>query len=204
MKIRYDDAVEIEKEVNDLDKFVLRFTGILEKYRIKYVIVSGYVSILFGRSRLSEDIDIIIEKISMEEFRNLWKAINDEFECIITTDCEEAYDKYLKELCAIRFSEKERFVPNIEMKFPKIKPEFWSLNNAKKVDLNGRRLMISPIELQIAFKLYLGSEKDIEDAKHLYIIFEQKLDKKLLMDFAAKLKVTNMFNLYLRNRNEGA
>ncbi|MBU5688714.1 MAG: hypothetical protein KQA41_00585 [Candidatus Aenigmarchaeota archaeon] len=49
------------KKINNLDKFVIKFVKILEKYT-RYVIVSGYVSILFGRSRATEDIDIIVEK----------------------------------------------------------------------------------------------------------------------------------------------
>ena len=36
-------------------------------------------------------------------------------------------------------------------------------------------LTIGPRELQIAYKLYLGTQKDIEDAVHLYTLFEQAL-----------------------------
>jgi hypothetical protein len=64
--------------------------------------------------------------------------------------------------------------------------------------MNGRRLFISPMELQIPFKLFLGSEKDIEDAKHLYLLFKGKLDKKLLGRFVTKLKVEKSFKRYLK------
>jgi hypothetical protein len=37
----------LDKELNNLDKFVIDFVSLLDNY----VIVSGYVSILFGRSR---------------------------------------------------------------------------------------------------------------------------------------------------------
>lgn len=63
--------------------------------------------------------------------------------------------------------------------------------------MNGRRLFISPMELQIPFKLFLGSEKDIEDAKYLYLLFKGKLDKKLLWSFITKLKVEKSFKRYL-------
>lgn len=46
----------LDKELNNLDKFVLEFTELLEEY----VVVSGYVSILFGRSRMTEDVDLLI------------------------------------------------------------------------------------------------------------------------------------------------
>ena len=45
------------KVVSKLDLFVIDFINILKKY-MDYVIVSGYVSILFGRSRGTEDIDL--------------------------------------------------------------------------------------------------------------------------------------------------
>ena len=49
-----------DKTISALDSLVIEFTSILNKYA-KYVIVSGYVAILFGRSRTSEDIDIVVK-----------------------------------------------------------------------------------------------------------------------------------------------
>lgn len=45
----------------------------LVKNNIKYVIVSGYVAILFGRSRISEDVDLLVEHISFEKFGTVLK-----------------------------------------------------------------------------------------------------------------------------------
>ncbi|MDT7865060.1 MAG: hypothetical protein RQ922_04170 [Thermoproteota archaeon] len=47
--------------LNELDKLLLSFIRILEKY-FEYVVGAGYVSILFGRSKATEDIDILIKK----------------------------------------------------------------------------------------------------------------------------------------------
>jgi len=43
----------------------------------------------------------------------------------------------------------------------------------------------------------LGSEKDIEDAKHLYKLFKDYLDIDLLDDFNQKLKTKELFKRYL-------
>ena len=43
--------------------------------------------------------------------------------------------------------------------------------------------------MQIAYKLYLGSEKDIEDATHVYEMFKNKLDAELLNSLIEKLNV---------------
>ena len=82
--------------------------------------------------------------------------------------------------------------------FPKAEDlDNWVLKNGKQVLLNRRVLKISPIELQIAYKLFLGSEKDIEDARHLYRLFKENLDQKLLMEFLLKLDKKGRFNRYL-------
>lgn len=192
------DKIEFEKVLNSLDKFVIDFTSILDKLNIKYVVISGYVSILFGRSRTSEDIDVIIEKMDKDRFRMFWEEILGEFDCIITEGMEDAYDNYLLTNHAIRFAKKGMFIPNMEVKFPKIDLEKWALEQRKKVIINGLTLFISPLELQISFKLFLGSEKDIEDARYLYRLFEDKLDIQSLHEFNRKLKIEEVFNKYLR------
>ncbi len=66
MKFINKNTIKLEKEINQLDRFVFKFIKILEKYT-DYVIVSGYVAILLGRDRGTEDIDIIITKIDMSK-----------------------------------------------------------------------------------------------------------------------------------------
>ena len=48
---------------------------------------------------------------------------------------------------------------------------------------------IANIEEQIAYKLYLGSEKDIEDAVYLYEIFKENINVSLLDHFCRKLNI---------------
>ena len=57
---------------NILDKFCIDFCKIIEKYT-KYIIVSGFVAIASGRVRGTEDIAMIIDKISKEKFQNFMK-----------------------------------------------------------------------------------------------------------------------------------
>ena len=170
----------------------------MNELNIKYVVISGYVAILFGRSRASEDIDIIAEKVSKETFRKLWASAAEKFECINTSVCEDAFSEYLEEGSAIRFSRKGQFIPNVEFKFQKNEVDRWSIANRIKVIVNESTLYISSLELQISFKLYLGTEKDIEDAKHLYEVFKDKLNPALIAEFNRKFKVEDAFNRYLK------
>ena len=193
-----EDFIEIkDKDLSKLDKFVFDFVKILEKHA-KYVIISGYVAILFGRNRSSEDVDIFIEKIDKKKFNKLWNEIYDDFECINTSNVKNAYDNYLSEGLAIRFAKKNTFIPNIELKFPKGDLDAWTLSESKKVTINKKTLFISPLELEISYKLFLGSEKDIGDAMHLYSLFRNYLDMKILKEFNRKLKTENLFNKYLK------
>lgn len=193
-----EENIEFEKELNSLDRFVIDFSSILNKLEIKYVIVSGYVSILFGRNRSSEDIDLLIEKISLDKLKELWKELETGFECINAEIPESAYNDYLMNENSIRFSKKGNYIPNMELKFPKLELDFWTLQNKKEVIFNGNKIFISPIEVQIPFKLFLGSEKDIEDARYLYKIFKDKINLGLLKEFNRKLKIEALFNKYIK------
>ena len=198
MQIKYSKSViEFEKELNPLDRFVIDFCSILNKSKIKYVLIAGYISILFGRSRSSEDVDIFIEDIGFKKFESLWNNLSVNFYCLNAQNAKYAYSNYLKNNYAIRFSNKGSVIPNMELSFPKGIFGEISLNDKIKVIVNKNELYISPLELQIAFKLYLGSEKDIEDAKHLYIVFRNNLDIESLRVFNKKLKVSGIFRRYL-------
>jgi hypothetical protein len=50
-------------------------------------------------------------------------------------------------------------------------------------------LITSEIEMQIAFKLKLGSEKDFEDARHLYKVFKEHLNMNKLKSHISELGV---------------
>jgi len=185
--------ITLNREFNELDKFVIDFCSILEEY----VIVSGYVSILFGRSRATEDVDLLVPCLDENKFNLLWERIeNAGFECLNTQDITEAF-QMLKEN-AIRFSRKNKPLPNIEFKLIKNDIDKYSFKNKLKVNLKRGSLFISPIEMQIAYKLWLakgGNEKDIEDSKHLYELFKEKLNKLELTKLVKELKVEKEFKI---------
>ena len=182
--------IVLGRKINDLDKFVLDFVSLLEEY----VIVSGYVSILTGRSRATEDVDLLIPELNKAKFENIWdKLYSKGFECLNTSISGEAYNS-LKDY-AIRFSRKGKPIPNMEFKIIKNDIDRYSFEHKIKVRLKEGLLLISPLEMQIAYKLYLGSEKDIEDAKHLYILFKDKLNKVELLSLAGQLKVEHKLEL---------
>lgn len=182
------EGIRISRELSELDKFVLDVVNLIGRHA-NYVIVSGYVTILLGRSRGTEDVDFVIEKISREEFMTLCReALNGGFEFLNPEDCDGLYEM-LEERMGIRLVRKGEIIPNAEIKFPKDSFHEEALRNRIKVKLNDEIIYISPIELQIAYKLYLGSDKDIEDAFFLYELFGDYLDRRVLDEYARRLRV---------------
>ena len=192
MEFEFDSkSLKFNKVLSELDKLVLDFVHLLALSRVRYVIVSGYVAILLGRSRTTEDIDIFIERLSSKSFTRFFELLERHNYWIINSDsCEDALD-VLNSSLAIRIAKKGEAIPNFEVKFAKKDTDFLSLNNPLKVTLNNRKLLMSPLEVQIPFKLLLGSEKDIEDATHIYELFKDKLDRELMKNVAKNLKVTD-------------
>jgi hypothetical protein len=184
--------IKLDKELSNLDQFVVKFCNLLDNY----VIVSGYVSILLGRTRATEDVDLLVPELEKEEFKLLWDKIYSEgMECVNTDNMEEAF--FLMKEFAIRFCKDGIAVPNIEFKIIKRKFDKYSLDNRIKVAIGKDSLFISPLELQIAYKLSLGigeNEKDLEDAKHLYEAFGEKLNKSELFKFIKELNVQKEFD----------
>ncbi|MDE1873865.1 MAG: hypothetical protein KGI04_01970 [Candidatus Micrarchaeota archaeon] len=190
MDFDYDGkTLKFDKELSDLDKLVLDFVGLIKRLRIRYVIVSGYVSILFGRSRTTEDIDLYMDKLKLENFLKFFSLLNRKgYWAVDSESAEDAFDR-LQNGLSIRMAKKDTVIPNFEIKFPKKEMDFLSLDSPLKVLINNNRLLVSPLEVQIPFKVWLGSEKDMEDAAHIYELFKEKLDKGKMRSIAKGLRV---------------
>ncbi len=140
-----------------------------------YVVISGYIAILFGRSRNTEDVDMFVDVKNRGIFYEFYEnIIKNNYYIINAENKEDAYD-FLNEGIALRIAEKGEFIPNFKIKLPKREIDRISFANKIKVRFGGVELNTSELELQIAYKLFLGSEKDYLDAKHLYGVYEKYL-----------------------------
>ena len=159
MQVQYTEKriVLEEKYLTLLDHFVLDFIRILES-GTPYVIVSGYVAILFGRSRGTEDVDILVPRMEKDRFLQLHAALAEEgYEFLNAEDAEGLYDM-LKQGMRIRAAKKDQFIPNMELKFLKDAVDQEVFHGRIEVEFDGKKIFISPIDIQIAYKLRLGSE----------------------------------------------
>ncbi|MFH1400262.1 MAG: hypothetical protein ABIH41_01970 [Nanoarchaeota archaeon] len=176
--------VYMDKVLNKLDLFVCDFIDILEKHT-KYVIVSGYVSILFGRSRSSEDVDILVEPLDESAFARLHSALLERFHALNSDDRHELF-ALLSSRHAIRYAYKDKVIPNMEVKFMRSPIDKATMDAPILVHLNEKILFVGPLELQILFKeLVLKSDKDLEDALHLREVFKDSLSEESFKKYKA-------------------
>ncbi len=164
-------------DTNILKEFVLAFTNVLEKHT-PYIIVSGFVAIASGRTRGTEDIDMIIPPISESKFAKLHEElIVSHFVCMQSSDPVEIYE-YLKEKLSVRYTWQDKPLPEMEIKFAKDEIDLYQLQTKQKLPLTGIDVWFSSVNINIAFKEeYLKSDKDLEDARHLRIVYSDLINE---------------------------
>lgn len=174
-----EGEIKVSKELNDIDSFVIKTTDIIKKYT-EYVIVSGYVAIFFGRSRISEDVDIFIKELSLEKFKEMYSDFTKNgFEWIIE-DPLELYKEYLKKGTPIGVWENGAPLLRLDMKLPKELSQHGLFNSKIKVELNNHILWMADIESTIAYKEEIAkSDKDIKDSQHLRLVFKNLDETKI-------------------------
>lgn len=193
-----DGTLTVSRELSELDKDVLKFTQILDDCSVDYVIVSGYVAILTGRSRSTEDIDVILESLSKTETEKLVTELKDRGYWGMAMPLDEMYSM-LNEGNRIRIAEDGEMYPNFETWFVSNDVEREALSNPLTVTFDEGQIEISPLELQIAYKLRLAqaadslSGKDFEDALHLYLTFEERFNTEQLETYVKELGVEDYY-----------
>ena len=187
IKVKAGEIILDGKILNDLDKDVLEFVRIIKG---RYVIISGYVAIVFGRPRTTEDVDIFVEMKNFKEFDEFYgKMIKNGYYCMSNGSAEELYGQFGEGL-PLRIAKEDIVFPNFEIKRPMSDSAKIAIGKRKKLSFDSHSLFISPPELQIAYKLYLGGDKDYEDARFLYMTLKAYLDRKELKDLIGKLKIS--------------
>ncbi len=167
-----NNQIILEKHITELDKFVLNLLETIEKYA-NYVIIGGYVSIFFGRSRATEDIDLFIEAIPYERFEKLYEEITGKDYEFTINNPKTLHEDYLQQGISVRIWRTGFPLLNLEVKFALKPSQKLALKNRITARFGGKKIYFGQIESQIAYKRYISkSQKDIEDARHLEIVFE--------------------------------
>ena len=176
------------KDKSILDEFCLAFCKIIEKYT-EYIVVSGYLAIASGRVRGTEDIDMIIPRITKKIFFEIHKdLLKNNFVCIQSDDPETMYD-YLAENISVRYTYRDAPLPEMEVKFAKDILDHYQLETRMKLPLTGVDIWFSSVDMNIAFKEeYLKSDKDLEDARHLRLVYKAIINEEKINNIKKLIK----------------
>lgn len=184
------ETIVVNRDLTELDLFLRDFLSVLKTYS-GYLIVSGFVSISTGRTRGTEDIDVIVPVLSEAAFGKLFADLEKNgFWCYQGDSPGEVYP-YIQNLQSIRFARTGQMFPNMEfIPINEAKTaQFFEFNHPKALKVQDFEFKIPPIEFEILYKeLVLGSEKDIADAKHLRTFFSEIIEAEKFNEYEAVIK----------------
>jgi len=187
-----DGTLHVDRPPNALDELAIRFTAILDDLGIDHVYVSGYVAILTGRSRATEDIDVLLERVDDETIDRLVLRL-DEGGFWGPAMPLDRMAELLED--AVWVADDEELVPHLDVKFVDDRFDRASLRNRLTATVGGATLPVGPLELQIADTLKMGSQTDFEDALHLFDLFEESLS---MVDLEAWVETLGVEDAYDR------
>lgn len=183
-----DETLYVDRELNQLDELAIAFSDILDQVGIEHVYIAGYVSILAGRARSTEDVDVLIEPIDEATAETLTTHLEAENFWGPAMPLSALYSM-LENGDPIWVAPADQITPHLEVKTVRDEFDQASLSQAITAQIGSESIPIGPLELQVAYKLYLGAQKDIEDAVHLYTLFEETLSAARLERWAQRLEV---------------
>jgi hypothetical protein len=187
-----DGGVVIDKPPSDLDRLMLEVGGILDDVGIEYSVVSGYVAVLFGRARATEDIDVITERFDEGTADELAERLQEAGYWGSAMPLEDVHATLADDI-PVRVAEDEHRVPNVELKFASDEYDHISLEDAITVRLDGETLRVGSLEFQIAYKLDMGARRDYEDALYLHEVVGPSLNRTALERYVKKLGVEDEY-----------
>jgi hypothetical protein len=187
------DELLVARAPSELDRLAIDFSAILEELDGEHVYVAGYVAILAGRPRATQDIDVLLEPCEEHTIERLVDELDDAGFWGPAMPLEDAY-RMLSNGDNVWVAREDEMAPHLELKFVDDEFDRASLENAITARIGDASLPIGPLELQIAYKLYLEARKDFEDAVHLYTMFEESLSTDKLEGWVERLSVEDDYD----------
>jgi hypothetical protein len=112
-----DGTLVVEREPNRLDELAIAFAEVLDRFDVRYAYVAGYVSILAGRARSTEDVDVVFERIDEPVVVEIVTALDDAGFWGPAMPLESTYEM-LEGGDNIWVAPEDQIMPHLEVKFP--------------------------------------------------------------------------------------
>lgn len=187
-----DGTLHIDRPPNEHDELAITFSTILDELGIRHVFVSGYIALLAGRARATEDIDVILEPVGDETLDRLVDRLEEAGMWGPAMPLDSIHGVGQGHIWVARNGE---MAPRLEVKFVGDRYDRESLENHVTARLSAveETLPIGPLELQIAYKLWMTGDRDFEDALHLYELFGETLSTDELERWVDELHVHDAY-----------
>lgn len=178
--------LDIEKKLSVADEAVANFAKNID---IPHVVCGKYLSLLFGKRGWTDNISILIEKVTFDKFARFFNNLSKNsfhFERDKEDLFEDLIDKKI-----IKVYWKELPIPYLTLSFTHTKLDKLSLETSVIIILEDERnkfkINIRAPELEIPY--LLAKDKKSDDSIYLYKLFSDQLDKKLFAHICRKFKV---------------
>lgn len=183
-------------DLPQLPKVILKILQDLNQYftlhQTPHVIVGGVVVNIWGRNRMTNDVDVIVDQHSLD-IPTFVNFLTKKGYSITEYELQEGF----KEQSNITiFYESFR----IDLVGVYRKSQQTQIHHAKQLNLFDLDLKFDSPETLIANKLYFGSIQDLEDALSVYI--RNDLDHVKLQEFSEELGVSQMLVILKRMSKE--
>ena len=163
----------------------------LNSNKIDYVIVGGISVLAWGRTRTTEDIDLIIDHslLNIPEFVKYLKENN------FLVD-ESDFDGFeSKDHCTIFYKDG---MFRIDIIGVYSSDNEISIKDSHSFAFQGLQVKIDAPESLIAHKLLFGSQQDYEDAVAIYTRLKGKIDVNKLISHGIRLNIKDKLNEFLK------
>ncbi len=180
---------------NPISNSLMYLAQYFKEHSIPYVIVGGVAVMITGRTRMTQDIDIILDHTIINRGNFLAFLQKNGFDATLSDF--EGFDE--KSHCTIFFKE-GMFRIDIKGIYSELDQE--SIDMAIDEIFNGVHLKINHPLNTVAFKLKFGSEQDYEDALAVYIKNLEIINREELVKKASKMMIKNELKVFLKEVDE--
>lgn len=199
--------IRINRELNALDILASDVSSALSEQGIEHVLVSGYVVILMGRSRGTEDIDTLvgIDDISPEKIESLADELGNRGYWGSAMPLS-SMNKMFQHGDPVRVAREGKQIPSVELKPTDLGHASFQNQRRAVIGLDDGEQVQLPIvapEVQIAYKLSMGGNVDFEDAYYLFKICKEELNSELLEAMVSKYGVEGEYHELRRQAENG-
>ena len=166
---------------------LVKLQRVLNEFGYDYVFIGGVSVFVFGRSRMTMDLDVIVDEDPSRR-SDFVEALRKAGFMNFQSDLDEGmYGSFFLEESMFRIDMKGIFSPK----------DRYSLENAVEAEFNGVPIRVDCPENIIINKLILGSEQDWEDAISVFVRNKDNLDMEELEKLSRVNGVEEEFILFL-------